>query len=337
MNYQELVDAIKRTDIKYNKLKPAMLAQCMLESGRCTTNLAKLYNNGAGMKMRPEMVGYAESVYYKTGSEPTGGADFCSFKDADAFVKGYWHFLSRSPYKGWESHTNSCEEFLAFVGKVWCPAGYTDSWKKAHGGFSYHEYILAKLFPEAVKLLGNNEPKANIKPVLLNAGHHGSAGAQGANKAIKEEYFTDLQSKEVKRLLDEAGIPCNIVNQDVVGGLSEVGKAARDCSIAIAFHYNAADGKEHGVEWLGGKNKPKSMAFAEKVCRLIATSFGYQYRGFCTRSVTVTSEFDKTNCPIAFLLESEFIDDETDLESFKKDVLVQSRIIAECIITELKG
>lgn len=183
----------------------------------------------------------------------------------------------------------------------------------------------------------NTSPRAmSRKKVMVNAGHAGSAGATGTNKAIKEEYFNALQAKTIQEILNKNGIMCDIINQDTHGGLSGVGKAAKDYDIAIALHFNAADGVEHGVEWLGGSNKPATMKFAEKVCRLIATTYSYKYRGMSKRSVTVTSEFDKTACPIAFLIESEFIDDEVSVSLFTERVINEAKMIADCIMQECK-
>lgn len=179
-------------------------------------------------------------------------------------------------------------------------------------------------------------PKPAInKKIMLNAGHAGSTGASGKNKAIKEEVFNALIVEGIKRLVELAGIHCDIVNQDTHGGLSGVGKYAQGYDLAIACHFNAADGVEHGVEFLGGYGKPKTLAFAEKLCKNICKEFGYKYRGQSPRSVTVTSEFDKTNCPIAFLSEFSFIDDETDYDKFKKEVLRTAQITAACIVEEL--
>jgi N-acetylmuramoyl-L-alanine amidase len=173
------------------------------------------------------------------------------------------------------------------------------------------------------------------KVVMLNAGHAGASGATNKDGTIKEEVFNALIVSEVKKIIDNAKVPCDIVNQNVVAGLSAVGKAAQGYKISIAFHYNATDRKEHGVGYLGGQNKPTTIAFANKLCKELAEPFGYNVLGHIDMSVTVTSEFDKTNCPIAFLLETEFIDDETNLEAFKQRVIKQAEIVAKNILESL--
>jgi N-acetyl-anhydromuramyl-L-alanine amidase AmpD len=171
MSFQDYVTAVANTAIEFPQLKAAMLAQAIMESGREDTQIAKEHNNHHGMKWRAEMQGYATSVYYKTGSEPTGGADFCKFENKEAEVKGYWHFLNRSPYAGWKDHAQNASSFLAFICPIWCPAGYTAEWKAAHGGLSYHQYVLAKLLPEAEKLLSEAKPDSEaetITKIMLN-------------------------------------------------------------------------------------------------------------------------------------------------------------------------
>jgi N-acetyl-anhydromuramyl-L-alanine amidase AmpD len=158
MSWQQFVEAVAHTDIEFPQLKPACLAQAILEGGRETTELSQKYNNHHGMKWRPEMQGCAISVYYETITEPSGGANFCQFPDKASAVRGYWRFLERSPYKGWRNHTNSPSDFLAFIGPIWCPPGYTDGWKRNHNGLVYHEYIMQKLFEEANKSLAAVSP-----------------------------------------------------------------------------------------------------------------------------------------------------------------------------------
>lgn len=155
MSFQAYVKAVADTPIQFPQLKAMMLAQSILESGRENTDLAKLHNNHHGLKYRPEMAGFATPVEYKTDSEPTGSAVFCKFESKEAEVKGYWHFISRSPYKGWEAYTNSPLEYLMYIGPIYCPPGFTGSWIAAHGGLDYAQYIVQRLLPVAQYLLDN--------------------------------------------------------------------------------------------------------------------------------------------------------------------------------------
>lgn len=179
MSWQEFIEAVANTEIEFPHLKTACLAQAIMESGRETTDLAKIHNNHHGMKWREEMIEVATSFYYETDSEPSGGAYFCKFGTKVDAVKGYWHFVWRPPYKGWRNHNSSAADFLAFIGPIWCPPGYTNNWKAQHGGLNYHEYIMAKLYPEAQQLLKNI---GGINFMLLKNGSEGSQVEQLQNK-----------------------------------------------------------------------------------------------------------------------------------------------------------
>lgn len=170
------------------------------------------------------------------------------------------------------------------------------------------------------------------KKLMLNPGHAGSAGARGANPKIKEEEFNELQAQAIKKLLSPY-IQCDIIRQNEVGGLAEVGKAAKNYDMAISLHFNGTsrtEKKEYGVGFLTGANpKAESLAMAVKICKALASEFNYPYMGKFSNVVTVTQEFDKSVCPVAFLLETEFIDDELDYDAFKADVLNSAEIIAQ--------
>jgi N-acetylmuramoyl-L-alanine amidase len=172
--------------------------------------------------------------------------------------------------------------------------------------------------------------------VMLNPGHAGTSGASGLNAKIQETEFAEIQAQEISRLLRFAGVTCNIVRQNEVGGLGAVGKLAQHYDVALSLHFNASDHKEHGTLWLGGSKKPQAMKFAKELCDSLSRQFGFKNGGFYPRIVSVTSEFDKTSCPVAFLLETEFIDDETDYEVFKVKVLKSAKIIADKIISYMK-
>ena len=136
---EKLVARYKSAGITFPSLKPVTLAQWLLESGRATSRLATEHLNFAGLKWRSEMVGYAAPVEY----EASDGVElYCKFAGLDAFIVGYWKFLSRSPYHGWEDYAaQSPEAFFRFIGPIFNPAGAT-----------YVNRVLA-LVPEANTLL----------------------------------------------------------------------------------------------------------------------------------------------------------------------------------------
>jgi N-acetylmuramoyl-L-alanine amidase len=180
MSFQDYVRAVAKTKTAFPQLKACMLAQSIMEAGREETDLAKLHNNHHGLKYRPEMEGYATPIDYATKSEPSGRAVFCKFPSKEAEVKGYWHFMGRDPYKGFEAHTATPREYLNFIGPTYCPPGFTKEWAKKHGGLNYTEYIVQKLLPEAEKLLAQykeEEPEMKLKKVSWLEFNRTDAGA----------------------------------------------------------------------------------------------------------------------------------------------------------------
>lgn len=101
-------------------LKEVNLAQWLFESERGTSLLATTATNFARLKWRPEMdvvdskTGKPFATNIKIPSDPED-EDFCRFEDVDAFIIGYWKFLSRPVYAGIEDNTNTPENFLGFL------------------------------------------------------------------------------------------------------------------------------------------------------------------------------------------------------------------------------
>ncbi|MEQ9239113.1 glucosaminidase domain-containing protein [Coleofasciculus sp. E2-BRE-01] len=125
---------------RYGDLKKVTLAQWLLESARATSNLAVTANNFSGLKWRNEMTGFATPINIKVPSEPEL-VDFCKFNDVEAFIVGYWKFLTRAPYKGLEAYTNTPENFIGFLSRK----GFATD-------MGYVKKVI-NLSPEAYKLL----------------------------------------------------------------------------------------------------------------------------------------------------------------------------------------
>jgi len=162
----DFVKALANAQIEFPHLKSAILAQSILETGRGTSKVFLECKNPAGMKWRPEMQNIATAKYIQTVSEPSGGAEFCNFATFDDAVVGYFRFLDRSPYAGWRNVANkTAADFLEFIGKIWCPPGYTVAWIKSHNNMNYHQYIIHSFYKEAEELLINAIPKSSLKDV----------------------------------------------------------------------------------------------------------------------------------------------------------------------------
>ena len=123
--FVELIEALQKSD-QNPELKEIVLAQWILESARGKSSLAKLHYNFGGLKWRDEMKVYAMPVLYGAHD---GETRYCKFKSASSFVRGYWHFINRYPYKGWRKFESNPEEFLRFIVlSGYCPDnGYVDN------------------------------------------------------------------------------------------------------------------------------------------------------------------------------------------------------------------
>jgi N-acetylmuramoyl-L-alanine amidase len=121
---KQLAQLYSQKNIQHPHLKEVSFAQWLLESGRATSALATEHNNFAGLKWRPEMEPFATRVKYTAHD----GEDFyCKFATVESFINGYWAFINRSPYAGWEEHSSSGADYIRFIGPKYTPtAGYAD-------------------------------------------------------------------------------------------------------------------------------------------------------------------------------------------------------------------
>jgi hypothetical protein len=124
----------------FSHLKEVSLAQWLLESARATSKLAEEQKNFAGLKWRNEMTPFATPKSIQVPSE-SEAVDFCLFTDIDKFLRGYWKFLTREPYKRLEENTQTPENFIGFIQS-----------KGFAADISYISKVL-KLVPEARTLL----------------------------------------------------------------------------------------------------------------------------------------------------------------------------------------
>jgi N-acetylmuramoyl-L-alanine amidase len=283
----DLAKAYAGATIEFPQLRAVSLAQWLIESGRATSDLAKLHNNFAGLKWRPEMAPHATKVSYTAHD----GTDFyCAFASLDKFIAGYWAFLERSPYKGWKTHAATGEDFIRFVGPIYCPpnAGYAAD--------------VIRLIPEAKGLLGSagsGEPAPapsppspaamkKLKPIVLDPGHGGTAKLDGssANNAISVSgaleknlalEFCKILKAEIQTRAAAAGEQVDVFmtrTTDVNVGIKNRAKVASDkgAKLFLSVHFNGSDNADvSGVETFfatagnGNMNEAQDKAFAGKM------------------------------------------------------------------------
>ncbi|HEY6817657.1 MAG TPA: N-acetylmuramoyl-L-alanine amidase [Croceibacterium sp.] len=261
--------------IRHPHLKPVTLAQWMLESGRGTSDLATLHYNFGGLKWRPEMGLFATRVMYQAHD----GLDaYCKFATLENFVAGYWAFIGRAPYSGWEMHVATPQDYIRFIGPIYTPSA------------SYADRVLA-LLGEATEMLDDvtTAPSASagakdIGTIVLDPGHGGVAklGGSSPNNAVSVSGV-----KEKKLALDfclilrdllisqaaAAGQKINVVltrTTDVNVGIAQRAALA-GTSRAKAFvclHFNGGVATAQGAETYfaaasnGNTNEADDKAFA---------------------------------------------------------------------------
>lgn len=251
---------------RHPQLKEVTLAQWMLESGRATSKLATEHYNFGGLKWRPEMAPYAKRISY----EAHDGKDFyCKFPTIESFINGYWAFINRSPYSGWEEHVESGEDYIRFIGPIYTPTnGYANN--------------VLQLVPEAEELLASVAGNGNgngtgtststttttlpsLGTIVIDPGHGGTStvGDSSPNNAIsasgvKEKKLTldfclilrdSLQqaaakkNKQIKVVLTRTG-DVNVGIKDRAGVA-----AANKANLFLCLHFNGSANKNlRGVE-----------------------------------------------------------------------------------------
>ncbi|WP_166359397.1 N-acetylmuramoyl-L-alanine amidase [Pseudomonas akapageensis] len=276
--FDDLAGRYKTLNIAFPALKPVTLAQWILESGRGTSDLATQHLNFGGLKWRSEMVGFATSVAYQAHD----GLDFyCKFASLDAFILGYWKFLSRSPYKGWEVHAAvSPEDFIRFIGHIYTPAaGYADQ-------------VLA-LVGEATERLGDalsvaqpQTPEVAGAPVMIviDPGHGGlvKTGGSSPNNANspsgeqEKNWTLDFAKRTRTAVLTKAlasgkNVKVELTREtDINLGLNARAAVAKakGAKFFLSIHLNGFDKKVRGVEALINNvnvNKDEDRAFAQVI------------------------------------------------------------------------
>ncbi|HEY7491117.1 MAG TPA: N-acetylmuramoyl-L-alanine amidase [Candidatus Tectomicrobia bacterium] len=278
--FEELVARYQTTNIPFPTLKPVTVAQWILESGRGTSRLATEHLNFAGLKWRSEMVGFATPVAH----EAHDGLDFyCQFASLDAFIVGYWKFLSRAPYNGWEERAaESPEAFIRFIGPIYNPAGHT-----------YVDQILA-LVAEATQRL-SEAPAVPLMPpppavagtpvvIVIDPGHGGTVevGDSSPNNAISasgelEKHWTlDVAKRTRAAVLAKAvtlgkNVEVFLTREtDSNKGLTARANMAQSkgAKLFLSIHFNGFNKQVRGVETLIhpiNVNKEEDRAFAQTI------------------------------------------------------------------------
>jgi N-acetylmuramoyl-L-alanine amidase len=205
----------------------------------------------------------------------------------ESFVNGYWRFLERAPYSGWEEKASSAKEFISFIGPIYTPTpGYADA--------------VLKLVPEAKKLLGNSDSSVptptnttakKLGTIVIDPGHGGTKtiGGSSPNNAIsvsgvKEKKlaleFSSVLKNELETQSAKAGEAIKVIltrETDKNLGLKTRANFAYDnaAKLFICIHFNGnVDKSIRGVETFyqaesnGNRNFDSDVEF----CKLVQAS-----------------------------------------------------------------
>ena len=300
---KRLASVYRGEKIRHPRLRDVTLAQWLLESGRGTSALAVQHYNFGGLKWRPEMAGYATKIKYKAAD---GTGFYCKFATLESFVNGYWRFLERAPYSGWEDNAASAEKFIRFIGPIYAPSP------------NYADRVLA-LVPEAAALLEEaahppappaakarakkskaGKPKfaaasaAALGTIVIDPGHGGTAtvGGSSPNNAIsvsgvKEKKLTldfcTILRDEIMSQAASASQTVNVVltrTTDVNVGIKARARVAfsNRAKLFLCIHFNGGVPAARGVETYfrdasnGNSNLNDDIDFATKVQTSLFTS-----------------------------------------------------------------
>lgn len=277
---QKLIQVYTRSKIDYPVLKPITLAQWILESGWGSSDLACQYNNFAGIKWREVMKPYASKISYKAHD----GIDvYCHFDNIENFIRGYWTFLDRPPYKGWKNHVSNGEDFIRFIGLVWAEdTGYIE---KVLGLQDKAKLLLIANQNDYREIaeLGSQDyiwskEKKHMKVITITAGHSNTdpgAVAFGQKEALIMTNFRNIVTYYLSKY-DNITIRTDGVGSNNLP-LKQAISLIKGSDIAVEFHLNAASTpKAKGVEAF---SLPQHKDICQKLCKVVSEILGIPVRG----------------------------------------------------------
>ncbi|MEQ1861605.1 MAG: N-acetylmuramoyl-L-alanine amidase [Chthoniobacteraceae bacterium] len=294
--FKDLVAVYAGLPIQFPQLKAISIAQWLLESARGSSRLCSEHFNFGGLKFRSEMAGLATPVQFTTTHDGTD--TYCRFATLENFCRGYWRFMARAPYEGFENHVATGEAYIRFVGPIYAPApadagnvGYADKVIALLGEASAL-LKAAQKSGEALVEVGADLPEepghTSVEHVVvIDPGHGGKndTGGSAANHAtsasgVLEKTMTLDFARLVREALTSAGdgqpFTMKVIltrDGDTNLGLAERANVARDskASVFLSIHFNGfnkiANGAESFVlpESSGNVNLAEDKAFAQRV------------------------------------------------------------------------
>jgi len=327
--WEILIRMIATSDVIPNQIKPAATAQAIQETGRGKSHLFIEHSNPFGMKWRDEMKPFAVPALVKVTSEASGEGVFCSFMTLQNAVNGYWAWMRRSPYAGYENHLGSAEQFLRFIGGIW--ADDPDYTRACLGHLAEARALLRKFgwsdSATAGKLAGDT--------YLLDAGHSRSAqGAKSRDGRVTEYSMTSMMVGIISERLKAEGAATDLFDPNP-DNLVAVGRRAKGKTASLFNHLNAANanGIDEGTEaFVHPKASARCRELAALCCQKVCAAIGTKNRGVKTANFTVLVESHATGAEFNVLMESFFLDDWTDPATITARCVKSAHAIADAVI-----
>ena len=265
---QDFISALVSNNKTHPQLNVAILAQAIHETADFTSLLSVSHLNHWGLKWRPEMSSHAAPITIKVPSE-TEPVTFCHFNTLKNSVTGYFKFLSRAPYVGWEGHANEGSDFISFISPIWCPPSADPNYvAKVLKYFPYAASALDGIIPTV-------PPTSTKTRILLDPGHDlfKKPGARSNDGKVREEVLNVAAAKEMQKVLQAAGFVADIFDPQP-DNLTAIGEKAWSYDAAISFHHNSYDGNKNPYHCIMvDPQAPKSWkTYASKMCVAMANS-----------------------------------------------------------------
>lgn len=190
-------------------------------------------------------------------------------------------------------------------------------------------------------------PGPSGKKVLLDPGHsERHTGARGLNSSVQEEDLNRYQAELMKKELAALGVQADIIDP-IDDDLFAIGAASKGYDAFLSLHLNAYSNKEHYTCTMchSSRQKPtdKSALVASKFAQAVAAAIGNPCfsgtagwpKGVMATGLSVLSGAASVSCPIFFLSELEFVDDETETGPIKtrieKGIKAGAKVLADAL------
>lgn len=278
--------------------------------------------NFGGLKYRAELQSKVPGVKPFQYDEGRGEDDKVYFKSdsIETFIKLYWAFIERSPYKGWrDAADKSPAEYLKHI----VYAGYVGG-AQAHRDW-YIQTVLS-LMDEVGKEFKQVEQGGSTMPVkyslkgvriAFDCGHGydkdvvafdpGAVG-NSCREADMVQIYADIAATELKKLGAEVTVFKYIDPKAQRYSLGEKGARSKGYDFFVSCHLNAFNGSAQGTEVLYYSDKfPADKAFAQSILESLVASLKLTNRGVKTAHLGVLSQIDMS-LKGACLIEPFFID-----------------------------